>query len=389
MKIFQYCQHVLGIGHFFRTLEICKALERHEVVLVTGGPRIHSPLPAHVREVRLPGLMMDRDFRGLFVTEEGRSLDQVKGERQKLLMDIFEREAPDLFVVELYPFGRKALRFELDPILNGIRSGGLPPCRVVCSLRDILVEKKDPVSYEKRVLSVLNSCFDALLVHADPSLIKLDETFSRAGDISIPIVYTGYVTPRPSPDARIRLRRQLEIGKSDVLVVASAGGGKVGSRLLEAVVHAFRLTETGNTLHLYVFAGPFMGEEEFDRLKSLSSKRMHILRFTPDFLSYLAAADLSVSMAGYNTCMNILASHVPALVWPFSQNREQRLRAGALARLGAVEVLSNHDLQPTHLAAIMRRALSHWSRSPVGVDLNGATNTARCLESWMEPSRRL
>jgi len=389
MKILQYCQHVLGIGHFFRSLEICKALERHEVVLVTGGPPIHSPLPAHVREVRLPGLMMDRNFRSLFVTEEGKSLDEIKGKRRELLMDIFEREAPDLFIVELYPFGRKALRFELDPILNGIRSGDLAPCRVVCSLRDILVEKEDPVSYEKRVLSALNSRFDALLVHADPSLIKLDETFSRTGDISIPIVYTGYVTPKPSPDARIRLRRQLRIGETDVLVVGSAGGGKVGSHLLTAVVHALPFMETGDTLHLYVFAGPFMGEEEFYRLKSLSNKRMRVSRFTPDFLSYLAAADLSVSMAGYNTCMNILASHIPALVWPFSQNREQRLRAQALAGLGAVEVLNNHDLQPTRLAAIMSRALSQWSRCPAGIDLDGAINTARWLESWMEPLRRL
>lgn len=389
MKIFQYCQHVLGIGHLFRSLEICKALERHEVVLVTGGPQIDTPLPAHVREVRLPGLMMDGDFKSLFVTEEGRSVDQVKGERQRLLMDIFEREAPDLFIVELYPFGRKALSFELDPILKGIRGRDLPPSRVVCSLRDILVEKKDPVSYEKRVLSVLNSYFDALLVHADPSLIKLDETFSRTGDITIPIVYTGYVTPKPPPNIRIRLRRQLGIGESDVLVVASAGGGKVGYHLLEAVVRAFRFIETGNILHLYVFAGPFMGEEEFDRLKSLSSKTTRVFRFTPDFLSYLAAADLSVSMAGYNTCMNILASQVSAVVWPFSQNREQRLRAEGLARLGLVEVLDNDDLPPARLAAIMSRALSQWSRSPIGVDLDGAPNTARWLESCMESSRRL
>ena len=132
-----------------------------------------------------------------------------------------------------------------------------------------------------------------------------------------------------------------------------------------------------------------MGEEEFDRLKSLSSKTTRVFRFTPDFLSYLAAADLSVSMAGYNTCMNILASQVSAVVWPFSQNREQRLRAEGLARLGLVELLDNDDLPPARLAAIMSRALSQWSRSPIGVDLDGAPNTARWLESWMESSRRL
>ena len=37
MKIIQYCQHVLGIGHLFRSLEISRALSDHEVILVTGG----------------------------------------------------------------------------------------------------------------------------------------------------------------------------------------------------------------------------------------------------------------------------------------------------------------------------------------------------------------
>ncbi len=37
MKILVYCQHVLGVGHFFRTLEICRALAGHDVVLVSGA----------------------------------------------------------------------------------------------------------------------------------------------------------------------------------------------------------------------------------------------------------------------------------------------------------------------------------------------------------------
>jgi predicted glycosyltransferase len=333
--------------------------------------------------------MMDRDFKNLLTTDDDRSVDQVKKERRHLLFQLFEKEAPRLFIVELYPFGRKAFRFELDPILQGIRNKGLPRSRVVCSLRDILVEKEDPLLYEKRVVSVLNSWFDAVLVHADPSVIKLDETFSSTGDIAIPIVYTGFVTAKPVPHARTTFRQQLGIKEGEFLVVASAGGGKVGFPLLEAVMHAVRFLEKQNTLHLHVFAGPFMSEEELERLKLLSSKRIQVFRFTPDFLSYLAAADLSVSMTGYNTCMNILAAQVPALVWPFSQNREQRLRAERLSRLGALEAIDDDAFQPAHLATIMDRALSRRSRTPVTIDLEGAANTARWLERWMEGFERL
>ncbi|MEE8480645.1 MAG: glycosyl transferase, partial [Desulfobacterales bacterium] len=106
MKIIQYCQHVLGIGHYFRTIEICRALEKHEVILVTGGARVDVPLPNYIREIRLPELMMDSDFKNIVSTQAAESVDQVKEERQKSLWDLFEKESPDLFIVELYPFGR-------------------------------------------------------------------------------------------------------------------------------------------------------------------------------------------------------------------------------------------------------------------------------------------
>lgn len=104
-------------------------------------------------------------------------------------------------------------------------------------------------------------------------------------------------------------------------------------------------------------------------------------RFTPEFLSYLAAADLSVSMAGYNTCMNILATGVSSLVWPFGQNREQRLRAEKLAALGALTILEEEDLEPSRLAVSMKRALDRGRhRSPTSVNLDGAEGTVRWLE---------
>ena len=221
MKVLFYCQHVLGIGHLFRTLAICKGLYPHPVTLVTGGEPVAVPMPGHVREVRLPGLMMDAEFTGLFNTGDGRAVERVRRERRRRLWDLFRETGPDLFLIELFPFGRKAFGFELDPLLEGIRTRSLPSARVVCSLRDILVEKKDQRRFEKRVLASINRHFDALLVHSDPGVIRLDETFTRVGEIRIPVVYTGFVTDRPAPDARRRLRAQLQIRRR-----GAAGGGQ-------------------------------------------------------------------------------------------------------------------------------------------------------------------
>jgi predicted glycosyltransferase len=298
------------------------------------------------------------------------------------LLALFESENPDIFLVELYPFGRKAFRFELDPVLKEIKRKKPPACDVACSVRDILVEKEDQAKHETRVVKTLNNYFDAVLVHADPNLAQLDETFDQYEKIEIPVVYTGYIAPQPKPDAAQKIRRRLGLGDDESLIVCSAGGGNVGAPLLAAAVKAFNQLTVEKACYLKVFSGPFLERADFDSLKKMAGPNVQIERFTPDFLACLAAADLSISMGGYNTTMNILATGVPALVWPFAQNREQRLRAGRLAKEGLLQVLEDEDLQPQRLADLMDSILAAPNPRPVELDLNGAENSAKWIGDW-------
>ena len=379
MKIVVYCQHVLGIGHFFRILEICRALNRHEVVLVTGGEPVDMPLPSHVREVRLEGLMMPPDFSGVFATEAGRSVERVRAERKEHLWSVMTKERADIFLVELYPFGRKAFRFELDPVLKGLRDGGLPPAKSVCSLRDILVEKEDQAGYERRVLKVLNAYFNALMVHADPGVIRMEDTFSRAAQISIPVHYTGYVAPRHFAHKGRALRRELGVAPGDIMVLASAGGGKVGAPLLRAAIEGFKRLNLPHS-RLFVYTGPYLDEPRFESMRRMAGPRISVRRFTRRFIDYMAASDLSISMAGYNTSMNILATGTAALVWPFLQNREQLLRSERLRQRGVLQLLTDEDLGAQAMANRMRAMLAQAPQARHEVDLNGALQTARYLE---------
>jgi predicted glycosyltransferase len=384
VRIIFYCQHVWGVGHLFRTIEILKELHGHHVILVSGGAPVEIALPGHVRPFALPGLMMDRDYTALHAVEGTRTVQEVIAERADLLAGLFEPGAWDLFVVELYPFGRNAFKTELDPLLDRIRSESRGKGRVVCSLRDILVEKKDPAAYEERVLRCLNRRFDALLVHADPGLVRLDDTFRRAGEIAIPIVYTGFVTPRPAEGDRERMRRKLGLAPGEKLLIASAGGGKLGIRLLEPLLRGLCDSGLPEGLHVRVYTGPYMEEKETRRLRAFHGGRCHVERFASDFIHLLAAADISVSMGGYNTSMNILAAGVPAVIWPMPQDREQRLRAEKMAAFGAIRVLSDEELIPAGLAQTVHTMLADTTaRIAPNVDLDGAAHTARWLERWM------
>ena len=381
MKIFIYCQHVWGLGHLFRIMEVARALKRHDVLLVTGGPNLNIPLPDHVRRVQLPALRMRADKQ--LEAEGGRGLEEVWAERRAMLHALFREERPDVFVVELYPLGRTAFGRELDPLLTQIRSGRLPHCRVYCSVRDILVAKRDPQAYEARVARRLNRWFDALLVHADPALIRLDATFSTMAAIAIPVVYTGYVARpvAPEPKAAAAFRREKGVGPDEKLIVVSAGGGQSGHPLMKAMLAAQPLLATRHKCRLALFTGPYLPADRLTALAAEAGTGVLIRRFTTEMTRWLAAADLSVSMAGYNTCMDLLASAVPALVWPFEGDREQPLRAARLAAKGCVSVLTSADLEPARLANRILAIMETGLRSGAPIDLRGAVQTARYIEA--------
>ena len=379
MNILFYCQHVLGVGHFFRSIEICKALRKYSVTLVLGGPAENLPIPEGIDIVQLPCLMMDKDFSELSPCEEETSLDQIKETRKDQLISLVKSLKPDIFLIELYPFGRKAFRFELEPAIEAARDLS---CSVFCSLRDILVEKKKQSKYEDRVVNILNHSFDGLLVHSDPTILPLAKTFGSIDKISIPIVYTGFVAKKELTESSISVRTRHNLAADDHLIVASAGSGAVGHNLLKAVAESVQHTKTPN-LQLVIFTGPHMDEAEFEGINqySFKYKNISVHRFTPHFMAYLSEADLSISMAGYNTCMNIMTTMTPALMWPFSQNREQRLRAELLG--GPITVLNDTDLSPGKLAETIDQKLAPSEPQPVAeVNLDGAKNTAQWIESY-------
>jgi predicted glycosyltransferase len=384
MKIIFYCQYVWGMGHLFRSIEVARALVGHEVVLVAGGREIDIRLPQHVALVRLPGFYMDEQFTTLIPEDPNQKIEDVQRQRREMLFSLCAAHKPDLLVIELYPFGRTLFGFELQPLLDAIRRGEFGKVKVACSLRDILVEKRDQKAYEARVLDHLSAHFDLLLIHSDPQLMPLDETFSRVHDIPIPVFYTGFVAQKEKPGAGQRLRRKLTIGAREKLIVASAGGGRSGFKLLSNLIEAVDLLPNPKQIRLEMFAGPFRDAREFKKLSAHSGQRIRVRCFTGRFLDYLSAADLSVSLAGYNTCMNLLVTRTPALVYPYLRQREQPLRVAKIKKYLPMKILKDKDISPNLLGRNIQQML-HASRlsDRVPLNLDGAENTARLLNEQL------
>ncbi len=379
-KVMFYCQHVLGMGHFIRSAEIVRRLTGFDVYFLNGGEIVPGfELPSTVETINLPPIKADVEFRDIQAIDGRSSLDEIKAIRKRRLIDEYERVKPEILVIELFPFGRLRFADELMPLLERANSAGTST-KVVCSLRDILVSKKEQQQFEEDACRIVNRYFDLLLVHSDPRFQRLEETFPRYSELKCPVVYTGFVNQTIDENDSIADPLDLLPGQKSILV--SIGGGRVGAELIDCAIEAgTRLT--GRLPHrMFVFTGPYLPEAEFLRLRAKAgiAPGIKLDRYSARFISYLRQADVSISMAGYNTCMNIITTSPRAIVYPFTgnNNEEQSIRAEKLRALGIVDVIRGQDLNAETLAEMIVFALSKPKPVPGAplLDLDGAGKTA-------------
>jgi predicted glycosyltransferase len=369
-RVFIWVQHLLGLGHFARARALASALSEggFEVTLVSGGVTPLDAFPPNVFFVRLPPARAKDELFDDLVDEHGKLVDQAWHERRRdALVAEFDAANPDVVITETFPFGRRLLNFELHALIEAARSRAKRPL-IVASLRDIL-QRPRKAERAAAMVAYAREHYDALLIHGDPAVARLEDSFAETSALTDLMRYTGYICAEPPLATRSR----------EILV--SAGGGAAGKILLELALAAREHSRLKDRPWTFV-TGPLT-----DGLSTRADKTVTIVRSLPDFRSRLAGAAVSVSQAGYNTLVDAVAAGTPTLAVPFETDREkeQRLRAEKFAARGWIKLMHQRDITPEALAAQID-ALAETKRNPAKLDLNGGTTSAAILKQLLQRS---
>ena len=372
IRVLFHVQHLLGIGHWRRAVALTRAMVAAglEVTLLSGGPAEPAEISGDCTVIQLPAARAaDAAFTAILDAQGGPIDDVFRARRRAAVLAAFVHTRPDILLVESFPFGRRAFRFELLPLLAAARAARPRPL-ILSSIRDVLVERRDPARSDEIVATVRRD-FDAVLVHGDPALLPLDASFPAAARIADRLRYTGYVTAPAATDKGAG-------GSGEVIV--SAGGGAVGAALLRAALAARPLSPLADA-PWRLLAGPHLPEAEWRALAAALPPGVALERFRADFPALLGRCLLSISQAGYNTILDILRARARAIVVPFAAGREteQALRSAVLARHGFVHVLAETRLDGPSLAGAVAAALAAPPPPPVALRLDGAAATATVL----------
>lgn len=374
LRIHIYVQHLLGGGHLVRMKRVAAALAGagHHVTLISGGMAGGRPDAAY-RLLQLPAVKTAPGDFGVLLDSGGAPVgDDFKARRAAQLLQWVVSGAPQALLVESFPFGRRALRFELVPLMEAVAAMKPRPL-TLCSVRDILQTRS--AERDRRTVAEVNAWFDHLLVHADPAVVNLAETFPLAGQLHGKVFYTHYVYGAAAqPGAAAPDRGS---------VVVSAGGGAVGFKLLRTAILARPLSGLKDRAwHLLVGRNASAAEFHALAAQAEAGRGITVQWSRPDFAGMLAACAVSVSQAGYNTVLDTVAANCRAVLVPYSRHgeTEQQRRAEKFAEQGRAVVVREQHLDPARLAEAVDRAARLDLSGCRPLRMDGAAQTVDFIE---------
>ena len=343
-NILMYSHDTYGLGHIRRTMAIARHLldEEVNILILTGSPIVgRFAFPKGIDFVRIPG--MRKETNTVYVphsikVDPQHALDI----RQEIITATAKAFDPSLFIVDKVPVGLKG---EVRPVLEWFRTNR-PETKVVLGLRDILDDAKSTQDEWKRknYVRILDELYSEIWIYGQQEMYDPIVEYAIPESISKKCRFTGYI-PRDVPKGKVSLKSISSNGcctngEDKPLVVVTAGGGGDGYQMLDTYL---AMLEEANTVpfRTFMISGPFVPK---DKQKELAMRARtagaSFATFNKSMEKVFAAADLVVSMGGYNTVCEILSLNKPSLIVPRQTPREEQLiRAKVLKEKGLADYL--------------------------------------------------
>ncbi len=348
-NILMYSHDTYGLGHIRRTMAIANHLRdpNTNVLILTGSPLAgRFQFPQQVDFVRIPGMIKktNDDYQSLSIRIEQEKALSI---RTNIILATAKTFQPHLFIVDKEPLG---LKREVLPTLEWLKEKS-PSTMTVLGLRDILDDSEVIQNdwQEKNVYSYLDKLYDEIWVYGNKNIYNPIEMYKMPEEIHDRVKFTGYIPRKTlSKGIKANVRKGYRVMPEDKFVLVTTGGGGDGMEVIDHYLAMHDYFPTSLPFKSIIITGPFMPKKIREEFKRRAKKHgIKTLPFHPRMEELMAAADLVISMGGYNTICEILTQQTPGLIIPRETPRkEQLIRARRLKSQGLLDFIPWTEVTP-------------------------------------------
>ncbi len=350
-NILMYSHDTYGLGHIRRTMSIAGHLRASDVnvLILTGSPIAgRFSFPENVDFVRIPGMIKktNDEYQSMSIRIDPEHALNI---RTSIILATTQTFKPDLFIVDKEPLG---LKKEVLPTLQWLKEN-CPDTRTVLGLRDIM-DDRETVRRDwkhKDVYRHLEELYSEIWVYGRQDVYNAVHEYAIPPQVEAKVHFTGYLPRRVVPEKVARkTRKKFCIRPEDKMVVLTTGGGGDGFKMMDTFLNMLEADRLPG-IQSVLITGPFMPIEQRRQLARRARPfRIKVRPFYPRMEELFAAADLVVSMGGYNTICEVLSQGTVSLIIPRDRPRqEQLLRAQALKDRGIIDCIPWQQLDAGQL----------------------------------------
>jgi len=361
-NILMYSHDTYGLGHIRRTMAIAShlAVPGVNVLILTGSPIAgRFSFPEQVDFVRIPGMIKKTNDEYLPLSIKINPQHAVEI-RTNIITATAQTFRPNLLIVDKEPLG---LKKEILPTLQWLRQC-LPNTRTILGLRDIMDDAEIVRNdwKKKGVYQILDELYSEIWIYGNQELYDPVREYDIPHSVSRKMHFTGYIPRKiPGKDAIARIKKKYAIKADEKLVLVTTGGGGDGHAVMDHFLTMLEDSPRHQPFKSILITGPFMPKQEREDILS-RAKRLGIRtwEFYQRMEEIMAAADLVVTMGGYNTVCEILSQGTISLVIPRETPRkEQLIRAKALHGQNLLDFIPWNTLSPHLLRTRIMHLLDH------------------------------
>lgn len=353
-RILVYSHDTYGLGNIRRMLEITRHLVDNDpemsALLISGSPMLHAfRIPAQVDYVKLPCLA--RNAKGAYASKYlDLSLEESINLRANLIRAAVIDFKPDLILVDKKPFG---VGDELAAALDSLPRRINRP-RLVLLLRDILDNPETTAAIWRKnsYFEAISAYYDDVLVVGSPEIFDLRKEYDFPARAAAKVRFCGYIARSPGRSSRAQVRQRLSVAPDEPLVLVTPGGGEDGHALVSGYLDGLAGMPAGSVPRSLIVCGPEMSESHRSHVEKAAARYPAVIveSFSDDMMSLMDAADVVVSMGGYNTVCELLTLRKRAVVVPRVEPvEEQWIRAERMQAAGLLRAIHPAALSPAGL----------------------------------------
>ncbi len=383
MKLVVYSHDAFGLGNIRRMLAICqyliKAYPEASILVVSGSPALHSlRLPKGLDYIKLPCLERDQD--GVVSSKYlDTNVEEAVQLRSELILSTVKNFKPDLILVDKKPDG---LQQELRATVDYLKAER-PETKLVLLLRDILDAPEVTVAQWQRhsYYDMIANWYDQVWVVGTCDIFDVRREYQFPDQVAQKTRFCGYIRRERGQKPRALLRQELGLQPEEKLVLVTPGGGADGYRLVDNFLQGLERCKV--QYRSVIISGPEMPAAQRAEISQRVAQlpQVELLEFTDDLVGFMDAADVVLSMGGYNTIGEILSLQKRAVVVPRIQPvEEQWIRAERMAALGLFCTLHPDQLSPDVLMQALELELAAVDQAaPSRLDMNALPRIAEYL----------